>query len=50
VNLRIGPEDRYVSVGVVKRVNEKSVEAMERLEAELTRRKPVQSVKAKGKT
>jgi integrase len=33
----------------IKRVNEKSVEAMERLEAELTRRKPVQSVKGKGR-
>jgi len=32
----------------IKRVDEKSVEAMERLEAEV--RKPVQSVAAKGKT
>jgi hypothetical protein len=43
-------EDFGVSVtraAYIKRVDEKSVEAMDRLEAEL--RKPVQSVAAKGK-
>jgi integrase len=33
----------------IKRVDEKSVEAMDKLEAELTRRKPVQSTKGKAR-